>query len=427
VSLIAVAVIAILGVTIAAFIGTQRGFFAIESSDRERTAEQVAVAVSAAYSDAGGWDGADLGPATTLAEAAGARLIVRPQSGDGAGSSGGQAGGSVTADVIVDGQQVGSVRLAFGHVAGAQGRGIAWTWIAVAAALAIILAIGIAWWLSSRLTSPLAALSAVVRAFGSGDRDARAPRGAPGEIGELSQAFDDMADRIQRVEEARQALAHDVAHELRTPLAALQAGLEELRDGLEPADTERLAALHDKSLRISRIVDDLGRLSEAEAPDLVIRPERVQLDSLARSALAELRGSLEVAEMEVDCECPEPVDAYADPDRVRQILTNLLTNAAHYCRPGDFVRVHITADGESGIIEVADTGPGMSPDDAQRAFQRFHRGATSMNVPGSGLGLAVVQALAEAQGGSAMLTSVEGAGTSVVIHLPRWTGQGTPA
>ncbi len=142
-SLIAVAVIAILGVTIAAFIGTQRGFVAVESNDRERTAEQVAAAAGAAYVDAGGWDGADLGPATTLAEAAGARLIVRPQSGDvdgdGGGSGAGQGAGSVTADVIVDGQRVGSVRLAFGQAAGAQGRGIAWTWIAVAAALAITL------------------------------------------------------------------------------------------------------------------------------------------------------------------------------------------------------------------------------------------------------------------------------------------------
>ncbi len=236
-----------------------------------------------------------------------------------------------------------------------------------------------------------------------------------------------MADRIQRVEEARQALAHDVAHELRTPLAALQAGLEELRDGLEVADTERLAALHDQSLRIGRIVDDLGRLSEAEAPDLVIRPERVQLDSLARSVLTEMQGSLEVAELEVTCACPDPVEVYADSDRVRQILTNLLTNAARYCRPGDRVGINLTTDGESGVIEVADTGPGMSPDDAQRAFQRFHRGATATNMPGSGLGLAVVRALAEAQGGSAALTSIEGSGTSVVVRLPRWTGQGTPA
>lgn len=427
VSLITVAIIAILGVTIAAIIGTQRGFIATESSERQRVAEQVATAAGDAFVDAGGWEGADLDPATALAEAAGARLILRPDTGTGGGNGGALGPGSATADVIVAGQQVGSVRLAFGQAAGTPGLNIAWTWIAVAATLAVIMAVAVAWWLSSRLTSPLTSLSAAVHAFGSGDRTARAPRGAPGEIGELSQAFDDMAEQIQRAEATRRALAHDVAHELRTPLAVLQAGLEELRDGLEVADTTRLASLHDQSLRIGRIVDDLGRLSEAEAPDLMMRPDRVSLESLARSALTDMHGSLDTAGLKAVCECSNPVEVYADADRVRQILVNLLTNAARYCRFGDSVRVVIDEDDDAGIIVVTDTGPGMSPVDAQRAFQRFHRGASATDVPGSGLGLAVVQALTQAQGGSATLTSVEGSGTTIVVRLPRWTGQGTPA
>lgn len=421
IGLISVAVVAILGVSIAALIGTQRGFIASESTDRQRVAEQVAIAAGIAFTDADGWERADLSAAEALADAANARLLVRPEFG----SAGGGGAGAVTADVTVDGQVVGSVRLAFGQAAGTPGRSVAWTWIAVAASLAIVLAISVAWWLSSRLTSPLTALSEAVRAFGSGDRDSRAPSGAPGEIGALSEAFDDMADRIQRGEQTRRALAHDVAHELRTPLSVLQAGLEELRDGLEKADTARLAALHDQSLRIGRIVADLGRLAEAEAPDLVMRPERIDLASLARSAVAEMQGSFDAAGLEVSCDHLDSVNVFADPDRVHQILTNLLTNTLRYCRSGDSIRLAVDTDESFALLTVTDTGPGMDSHDAARAFHRFHRGSTAADIPGSGLGLAVVRALAEAQGGSASLTSSVDTGTSVTITLPRWTGQRT--
>lgn len=432
VSVIVVALVAILGVTIAALLGTQRGFSAVEASDRQQTADQVAQIAAIAFQEADGWTDADLSTADDIAEAAGARLIVRTGGGDSMGngpsgsgqaSDGGQGAGAVSAPVIIDGRVIGTVRLAFGQPATSMGRGIAWTWIAIAAGLTLLIALGLAWWLSARLTQSLTGLASTVRAFGSGDRQARAPLDAPGEIGDLARAFDDMADRIQHTEATRRAMAHDVAHELRTPLAALQAGLEELRDGFEPADTTRLAALHDQSLRIGRIVDDLGQLAEAEAPDRMIRPREVDLGDLARSGVAASHGLLDSAGLTVVCECSDATSVIADPDRVQQILSNLLSNAARYCEPGDAVTVSVHQEPGAGVLTVSDTGPGMSGSDASQAFERFHRGAATAHVPGSGLGLAVVRVLTEAQDGTASLTSTPGVGTTVTIRLPGRTGQ----
>lgn len=435
VSVVAVATVAVLSVTIAALLGTQRGFSAAEATDRQRTADQVAAVAASAYVAAGGWAEADLADAERIAQAAGARLILRfdvEQASGGQGGSGqnggGQNGGgqgAVSAPVIVDDQVVAMVRLVFRQPDTAAGRGIAWTWIAVAAAGALIVALSLAWWLSTRLTAPLTGLARTVRAFGSGDRDARAPREAPGEIGDLARAFDDMADSLQYTEATRRAMAHDVAHELRTPLAALQAGLEELRDGLEPAEPARLAALHDQSLRIGRIVDDLGQLAEAEASADVIQTRAIDLAALTRSGVTAAQGLLDSAGLTVECICPEAVAVIADPDRVQQILTNLISNAARYCEPGDSVSVSVYRETDAGVLRVHDTGPGMTEADAQRAFDRFHRGAAAGVVPGSGLGLAIVRALTEAQGGSAELSTSLGSGTTVSIRLPAQTGQGS--
>ncbi len=424
-SVLAVAVFAILAVTLAALLGTQRGFSDAEATDRQRVADQVAVVASAAYIDAGGWAGADLTTAEQIAQTAGARLIVRTNSsgqGNG-GSSPGSSPGAVNAEVIADGAVVGSVRLVFGQPTSQAGRGIAWTWIAVAAGLALLLALVLAWWLSARLTRPVAGLAQAVRDFASGDRDARAPRDAPGEIGDLARAFDDMAERIQHTEATRRAMAHDVAHELRTPLAALQAGLEELRDGLEPADPDRLAALHDQSLRIGRIVDDLGQLAEAEAPDRRMHVREIDLGDLAQSAVAAAHGLLDSAGLTIECDCPDGVMVLADPDRIQQVVSNLLSNTARYCAAGDRVTVSVGREVHFGVLTVSDTGPGMTEQDASRAFDRFHRGESTGHVRGSGLGLAVVRVLVEAQGGTVDLLSAPGAGTTVTIRLPHRTDQ----
>jgi two-component system sensor histidine kinase BaeS len=320
----------------------------------------------------------------------------------------------------VDGTTVGSVRLVFTTAAGAGSQPIAWPWVLVAASAALALALVVSWYVTRRVTRPITRVARTATAIAAGDRSARAQVSAPGELGELARAFDSMADDLARAERARRNLAADVAHELRTPLAALQAGLEELRDGYADPDTQRLAGLHDQSLRLTRIVGDLAELSEAESAALSLSVADVDVNVLVTGAVADREAQLRAAGLSVGTRLhPEPLYVCGDADRLHQALGNLLSNAARYCAPGDDVTL-ATAPGPSGWVrvEVADTGPGIDPAELPRVFDRFFRGCSSRAVGGTGIGLAVVRELIAAHGGTVDAASSQGEGTCFTLTLP---------
>lgn len=209
-----------------------------------------------------------------------------------------------------------------------------------------------------------------------------------------------------------------MAHELRTPLAALLAGLEEARDGLVPADEATLTGLHDQATRLGRIVNDLAALSEAEAPAPAARLERCDLAQVAVRSAQQHAAQLRAAGISIDVRAGQPVVVLADAGRMDQVLGNLLANVARYCRPGDGVTVRVRAQDGAGLLEVADTGPGIAPDDLPRVFDRFWRGPGAAPVTGSGIGLAVVQALVVGQGGTVAAESDGRSGTTMRVTLP---------
>src|SRR6266508_4175598 len=403
--LVALSSVAVLTVT--ALVGTDRGLASAHRSERARVAGRVAAAVGTAYADANGWAGADLSTASAIADAAGARLVVPDTAG----------GGVIEALVVVAGQRVGTVRLAF-TAAATGGRTVAWSWVIGAALVALAAALAVSGYVARRMTRPLLALAAAARRFAAGDRAARARVDAPGELGEVAHAFDTMADEVVRAETVRRRLAADVAHELRTPLAALQAGLEELRDGLRNPDTPRLAALHDQTLRLGRVVQDLADLSAAESAALSLRPADTDLAEVAHAALAAQRPQLDAAGLRLDADLATPVPVRADPDRIHQAIGNLLANAVRYCRPGDRVTVRAHPEDGSAVLTVADTGPGIPADDLPHVFDRPWRGQDARSVAGSGIGLAVVRELVTAHGGTVTAQSPPGGGTTVTIRLP---------
>jgi two-component system sensor histidine kinase BaeS len=434
-----VAVSSVLVLTAAALIGVGRGFDAAQQSDREQAAAGAATAAADAYRRASGWDGADLSRTSAVAEAAGARLFVLDASGapvgtssgggplgqgqgksQGAGPVGGQ--GVVNAPVVVAGSSIGTIRLVFGSAAGTKARDIAWTWIGVAAVVALVVAVLASWVVTRMLTRPIDAITSAARGFAAGDREARAGVRGPGEIGELAHAFDSMADTVARSERDRRNLTADVAHELRTPLAALQAGLEELRDGLVEPTPEGLAGLHDQSLRLGRVVSDLAELSAVEAAP--VPPHRAEVDvaQVARDELAVRDPQLRAAGLVVGSRLDGPVLVLADSDRLHQAVGNVLANAARYCSPGDRVSVEVRTDGEQAVLDVVDSGPGIPPDELPHIFDRLWRGRAAQQVAGSGIGLAVAREIVLAHGGSIEAVSTEGAGTTVTIRLPRSTG-----
>jgi two-component system, OmpR family, sensor histidine kinase BaeS len=436
-----VAVSSVLVLTAAALIGVGRGFQVATEADHQRAAATAATTAGGAYRKASGWEGADLTRTSAVAEAAGARLFVLdasggpvgtpaggvhlgPGQGKGPGPVGGQ--GVVTAPVVVDGTGVGTVRLVFESAAATRARDVAWQWIGVAAVVALLIAVVASWVVTRLITGPIKAMTSATRAFAAGDRQARAEVHGPGELGELGRAFDSMADTVARSERDRRNITADVAHELRTPLAALQAGLEELRDGLVEPTPEGLAGLHDQSLRLGRVVSDLAELSAVEASGVPVQRAEVDLTQVARDELAARDSQLRAAGLVVSGRLDRAALVLADADRLHQAVGNLLANAARYCRPGDGVAVAVRTQDLWAVLDVIDTGPGIAVDELPHVFDRLWRGRAATQVAGSGIGLAVAREIVVAHGGTIEATSPEGAGTTVTIRLPLRT-QAPPA
>jgi two-component system sensor histidine kinase BaeS len=424
--LVALASVAVL--TAAALIGTARGLDASEVQQRQAAADAAAAAAAEAYRSAGGWAGADLTDATAIARSAGAELSVRDAGngmlaggpGMGTGMGAGSGRGITFSEVVVDGVNVGSVRLGFGSPPGSTAQTIAWTWILIAAVVALAVAVGAAVTSAHWLTSPLVRLADTAQRFGRGERSARPALqdiASTTEIGDVAQAFAAAADDVERSETARRRLSADVAHELRTPLAVLQAGLEELRDGYVDPDTDRLAALHDQSLRLGRIVEDLSLLAAAETASLTLHRQRVDLGELLEEAVTAARPTLDAAGMSVTSQVLAGVFVDGDPDRLHQLIGNLLVNAARHCHRGAHVDVRLSTATGVAIVTVEDDGPGIPADDLDRVFDRLQRGSTATGS-GSGIGLAVVKELVVAHGGTVRAESDGRTGTAIVITLP---------
>jgi len=426
-----VAVSSVLVLTAAALIGVGRGVEVAQNSERQQAAAAAATEAADAYHRAGGWSGADLSRSSAVAQAAGARLFILDASGSsvsstsgggpmGQGKGTGPVGGEgiVTAPVTVEGSGVGTVRLVFLSAAGTRVRDVAWSWIAVAAVVALAVALVASWVVTRLLTRPIDAMTSAARAFSAGDREVRADVRGPGELGELAHAFDGMADAVARSERDRRNLTTDVAHELRTPLAALQAGLEELRDGLAAPTPEGLAGLHDQSLRLGRLVSDLAELSAVEAAGVSTQRTDVDLAQVARDELLVRDPHLRAAGLVVGSQLNGPVRVRGDSDRLHQAVGNLLANAARYCRPGDEVSVVVRVDDHQAMLSVVDSGPGIADDELPHVFDRLWRGRAAQNVAGSGIGLAVAREIVAAHGGTIEAARSEGGGATITIRLP---------
>ncbi len=439
VSLLTVALVATAGL-----VGSDRGLASQDDARRQAVAERAAAAVAGAYADAGGWSGADLVRAAAVARGGGGLLTVRDPSGQvlwtdaGPGRGRGDAGrpgdrfdwrmgshmpgmepaAAVDEPVVVDGETVGTAQVGFPSMMGRSGRPVAWTWISVAALTALVVAVGAGWLVVRQLTRPVAALTDAAHSFAAGRRDTVVRERGIGELGTLADAFEQAVAAVRRAEAGRSQMAADVAHELRTPLAALQAGLEELRDGLAPADAAALARLHDQALRVGRIVGDLDALFAAEGSVRQVRREPVDLAEVVSAEVAARSAQLRGAELDLHVQAPDPVVAAGDRERLHQVVGNLLQNCVQHCRPGDAVTVTVrAADGRAELV-VADSGPGIAPADLPHVFERFWRGPGQDDTSGSGLGLSVVHSLVHAQQGQVVVDSDGRSGTAVTVSLP---------
>jgi len=290
-------------------------------------------------------------------------------------------------------------------------------WLGGLTAAAVAVVAGL--WLAGRMTRPLGELRAAARAIASGRLDHRV-REVGGEIGEVAQAFNAMAARLEADERLRREFLAAVAHELRTPLANVQAHLEAFLDGVAEPTPERIAALHTQTVLLNRLVNDLRDLTLAQAGALPLQKTRVDLVEVCREVLEALQPWFEERGVTAQVRAEGPVAAWGDPQRVRQVVQNLVHNAVRFSPPAGRVELTLAARGGWAELVVEDEGPGIAPEDLERVFEPFYRAESSRSRPGggSGLGLAVVKHLVLAHGGSVRAERRPQGGSRFVVRLP---------
>ncbi len=425
-----------LGAIVVANVVAARTVFADaqEVLHRQEADEARAVALGAAVTyTTVNWAQA-LEPVFAIADRSGSALLVRDGAGQLIRSSPGYAtfphGPGLTEPVRVRGHVVGSVTLKFdNHGIGALiGHFESQRWRArlIAAAFGALFALSVAFLVAPLIARPVDRLLMTARARGSGRPQSRVgPVRGVRDLRELAETFDRMADTLGQQDQLRRDLVANVAHELRTPIAVMQASTEAMVDGFTPLTIDNVRSLHDEAVRLGQITDDLQRLASAEAAALELTVMPCDLAEIAASTATSLAGIFEGAHVRLVRRLGS-VLVPCDPARMREVITNLLTNAAKFTPAGGQVVLETSRSDDIAVLTVSDTGAGIAADELPRLTERFYRGRGSAGVSGSGIGLAIVEELIRAHHATLDIVSTPGKGTRVTIRLPLHRASGRP-
>jgi two-component system OmpR family sensor kinase/two-component system sensor histidine kinase BaeS len=432
--------VAVLGVVVVALLANQattQGFHAYLSQDQAAQWAGLQADLANYYARQGNWQGAEtlLTAVTPGRGQGGTSLVILDVGGKTAVIAGGQRNRPVTvadADVnlpiAVNGRVVGTLLIrepgGQGERAGEQyladvNRAI---WLGGLAAVLLALVLGLL--LARRLTRPLSQLTQASRKMAGGELGQQVDAGLQGEVGELAASFNQMSAALAGAEQQRQQMLADIAHELRTPLSISRGHLEAMLDGVFPTTPDNLALIHEETLLLGRLVEDLRTLSLAEAGQLSLDKTPLDLTELAAQTVAAFEPLAEAEGVRLLAQLPaEPVTITADAGRLRQVLGNLLSNALRHVVKGENSPPQVTLSliRQNGTVRlsVADNGPGLSPEAQAHVFDRFWRAdsARSRDQGGSGLGLAICKAIVVAHNGRISLESAPGHGATFTIEL----------
>lgn len=276
-------------------------------------------------------------------------------------------------------------------------------------------------WFSRSLTAPLYHLERAARDIGEQDLSRRVAVTGSEEIQALAHAFNDMAAQLERTETTRRHLLSDVAHEIRTPLTVIQGNLRALLDDVYPLDKEEIARLYDQTRHLTRMVDDLHLLAQAEAHQLPLNMSKIALVPLVQNAAEFFRPTAESQQVAIRVEIlGKHPHVTADAARLTQVLHNLLSNALRHTPARGQITVQVEQKGAQVVLTVQDTGDGMAPEHLEQVFGRFYRvdPARGREMGGTGLGLALVKAIVEAHGGTVTAVSPgRGQGSRFVVRF----------
>jgi signal transduction histidine kinase len=289
------------------------------------------------------------------------------------------------------------------------------------ALLAAAVALLITYFLSRRISAPVKALTIAARQLGQGDLSQRVQSKEKGEIGELAQAFNAMAENLERSEQLRRNMIADTAHELRTPLSNLKGYLEAIHDGMVKPDPDAIRSLDEEANLLSRLVDDLQELSLAEAGELKLNCRKEDILKILKQTVAARHSQAAAKRVSVSVELPKKLPpANIDSRRIAQVLLNLIDNAITHTTRGGIITVAARQLDNWLEISVEDTGEGIPAEDLPNVFERFYRvdKSRARATGGTGLGLAITKSLVEAHGGKIEVRSEEEKGSRFAFTIP---------
>ena len=291
--------------------------------------------------------------------------------------------------------------------------------IGAVGAIALSLLLGVL--LARSFTQPVRDLTTAAQAIASGELGQQVPVRSEDELGQLAQAFNRMSAELARSRDLRRQMTADIAHELRTPLSVILGQIDALDEGVVPLTPAAFEILRDETSRLGRLVEDLRTLSRADAGELPLElrpvpPARLLEQVLAAHHPLALEKGIRL-ELEIEPRLP---DLELDPDRMAQVLGNLLSNALRHTPQGGAIALGAARAGSAVQLRVQDTGPGIDPPDLSHLFERFYRADRSRQreTGGSGLGLAIAKAIVELHGGQIWAESTPPHGTSVLVRIP---------
>lgn len=337
----------------------------------------------------------------------------------------------VTSQILdEEGIVVGEVRLwAFGSEAlltksDASFRSNSYGAIATAAAIAALLACVIGYFVSRGMAKPIQRITSTAKQIRNGDLTARTGVTGADEIGQLGETFDDMATTIERDIKLEHRLTGDVAHELRTPLMAMQATVEAMQDGVLPADDEHLEVVASEVRRLSRLIDAMLKLSRLENGTTEVKVEKTDMVYLVKSLVSAQHQLFHERGLHlrfVDETAHGELYADVDPDLIREAIVNLMSNAMRYTNPDGWVKVSLRQDRSDVLIGVQDTGIGIAKEDIPQTFSRFWRSDVSRErvSGGLGVGLAITKEIVDKHNGTILVESELGKGTTFTLRIPQ--------
>jgi len=293
--------------------------------------------------------------------------------------------------------------------------------MALVAALALLMAAMLAWWLSRSLTRPVTRLARATHRLAAGHHDARVDLDRRDEIGVLADDFNRLAETLERNQTLRQEFLADVSHELRTPLAVLRGEVEALQDGVRPLTRDAIASLQSEVMQLEKLVSDLNELALSDVGALSYRMETLDLVDLARLVAAPHAGALRRLGLSLQLDLPDTaVPVQGDAGRLRQLLDNLLTNSGRYTEAPGQVVLSVSRHDDQAHLSVSDSAPGVPASELERLFDRLYRPDASRNRDsgGAGLGLAIARNIVQAHQGRIAATPSPLGGVCMAVTLP---------